>query len=107
MPGILFLSSLPSWRRTTSSRRGAFFLRVVRELGFHYIVVERALLVSRINAVARKPCAQWSQPGAVSQPMSRSALFRVLSDIGTPSSLDVQQIADQRRAISAFGVGFA
>jgi hypothetical protein len=33
MPGILFLSSLPSWRRTTSSRRGAFFLRVVRELG--------------------------------------------------------------------------
>ena len=37
----------------------------------------------------------------------RSALFSVLSDIGTPSSLDVQQIADQRRAISAFGVGLA
>ena len=38
---------------------------------------------------------------------ARSALFSVLSDIGTPSSLDVQQIADQRRAISAFGVGLA
>lgn len=37
----------------------------------------------------------------------RSALFSVLSDIGTPSSLDVQQIADQCRAISAFGVGLA
>jgi hypothetical protein len=39
--------------------------------------------------------------------MIRSALFSVLSDIGTPSSLDVQQIADQRRSISAFGVGLA
>jgi hypothetical protein len=37
----------------------------------------------------------------------RSVLFSVLSDIGTPSSLDVQQIADQRRAISAFGVGLS
>jgi len=107
MPGILFLSSLPSWRRTTSSRRGAFFLRFVGELGFHYIVVERACSLSKVDAVERKPCAQSSPPGAVSQPMSRSALFSVLTDIGTPSSLDVQQIADQRRAISAFGVGFA
>jgi hypothetical protein len=39
--------------------------------------------------------------------MIRSALFSVLSDIGTPSSLAVQQIADQRRAISALGVGLA
>ena len=37
----------------------------------------------------------------------RSVLFSVLSDIGTPWSLDVQQIADQRRAISAFGVGLS
>jgi hypothetical protein len=37
--------------------------------------------------------------------MIRSALFSVLTDIGTPSLLDCQQIADQRRAISAFGVG--
>jgi hypothetical protein len=37
----------------------------------------------------------------------RSALFSVLSDNGTPSSLDVQQIADQRRAIGTFGAGFA
>jgi hypothetical protein len=37
----------------------------------------------------------------------RSALFSGLTDIGTPSSLDVQQIADQRRAIRAFGVGLA
>ena len=37
----------------------------------------------------------------------RRALFGVLTDIGTPSSLDVHRIADQRRAISAFGVGLA
>jgi hypothetical protein len=34
----------------------------------------------------------------------RSAVFGVLSGIGTPSSLDVQQIVDHRRAISAFAV---
>jgi hypothetical protein len=45
--------------------------------------------------------------GAVSQPMSAARRFGVLSDIGTPSSLDAQQIADQRRTISAFGVGLA
>ena len=45
--------------------------------------------------------------GAVSQPMSAAPRFGVLSDIGTPSSLDAQQIADQRRTISAFGVGLA
>jgi len=84
-----------------------FFLRFVGELGFHYIVVERAYSLSKVDAVERKPCAQSSPPGAVSQPMSRSALFSVLSDIGTPFSLDVQHIADQRRAIGAFGVGFA
>jgi hypothetical protein len=73
MPRILFLSPLPSWRRTTSSRRRRFFLRVLGELGFHYIAVERALLVDRVDAVERNPCAQWSQPGPVSQPMIRSA----------------------------------
>jgi hypothetical protein len=36
--------------------------------------------------------------------MIRSALFSVLSDIGTPSSLNVQQIADQRHA-TRFCVG--
>jgi hypothetical protein len=39
--------------------------------------------------------------------MIPSALFSVLSDIGTLISLDVQQIAEQRRAIGAFGAGFA
>jgi hypothetical protein len=39
--------------------------------------------------------------------MIPSALFSALSDIGTPFSLDVQQIADQRRAIGAFGADFA
>jgi hypothetical protein len=47
MPRILFLSPLPSWRRTTSPRRQRFFLRVVGELGFHYIGVERALLIEQ------------------------------------------------------------
>jgi len=63
--------------------------------------------LSKVDAVERKPCAQWSPPGPVSQPMIRSALLSVLTDIGTPSSLDVQQIADQRRAIGAFGVDLA
>jgi hypothetical protein len=39
--------------------------------------------------------------------MIPTALFSVLSDIDTPFSLAVQQIADQRRAIGAFGAGFA
>src|ERR1700733_13109344 len=39
--------------------------------------------------------------------MIRSASLSVLTDIGTPSSLDVQQIAEWRRPISAFGVGVA
>jgi hypothetical protein len=98
---------LPSWRRTTSSRHRRFFLSVVGELGFHYIAVERALLVEqgrrgRVEAVRAVVAA-----GASIAAHVRSALFSVLSDIGTPSSLDVQQIADQRRAIRAFGVGLA
>ena len=44
----MFLSPLPSWRgSTTSSRRRRFFLRVVGELGFHYIAIERAFLVEQ------------------------------------------------------------
>jgi hypothetical protein len=42
-----------------------FFLRFVGELGFHYIVVERAYSLSKIDAVERKPCAQSSPPGAI------------------------------------------
>ena len=63
---ILLLTPSPSWRRATSLRRRRFFLRVVGELAFHYIVVECALLVDQVNAVERKPCAQWSPPGPVS-----------------------------------------
>ena len=44
MPGMFLLSHLPRWCRTTTLRYGAFLLRVVGELGFHYIVVERALI---------------------------------------------------------------
>jgi hypothetical protein len=71
------------------------------------MVIEGAILVEQGPRGECKPCAQWSSSGPLSQPMIRSALFSVLTDIGTPSSLDVQQIADQRRAISAFGVGLA
>jgi hypothetical protein len=39
--------------------------------------------------------------------MISCALFSVLPDIGTPTSLEVHWIEDQRRAIGAFGVGFA
>jgi hypothetical protein len=35
----LVLVPLPSWRRTTSSRRQRFFLRVVGELSFRFIAV--------------------------------------------------------------------
>jgi hypothetical protein len=45
--------------------------------------------------------------GASIAAIVRSALFSVLSDIDAPSSLDPQQIADQRRAICVFGVGLA
>ena len=74
------------------------------ELGFHYIAVERALLVEqgrrgRAEAVRAVVAAR-----ARIVPMIRNASFSVLSDIGTPSSLNVQQIADQRHAIS-FCVG--
>jgi hypothetical protein len=60
------------------------------ELGFHYMAVERALLVeqgrrSRAEAVRAVVAAR-----PVSQPIIRSALFSVLSDVGPPSSLDVQ-----------------
>jgi len=41
------------------------FLSVVGELGFHYIALERALLVERLDAVERKPRAQWSPPAQV------------------------------------------
>jgi hypothetical protein len=76
----------------------------VGELGFHYIVVELAYSLSKVDAVERKPCGALVAAKGLSQPMIPSALFSVLSDIGTPFSLDVQQIADQRRAI---GAGFA
>ena len=46
-------------------RAAAFFLRFVGELGFHYIVVERAYSLSKVDAVERKPCAQSSPPGAI------------------------------------------
>lgn len=47
--------------------------------------------------VERKPCAQWSPPRPGRSPSSAAPC--------APSSLDVQLIADQRSAISAFGVG--
>jgi hypothetical protein len=37
------------------------FLSVVGEF-FHYIALERALLVERLDAVEQKPRAQWSPP---------------------------------------------
>ncbi len=77
------------------------------ELGFHYIAVERALLVEQGRRGRTEAVRAVVAAGASIAAHVRSALFSALSDIGTPSSLDVQQIADQRRAISAFGVGLA
>jgi hypothetical protein len=69
---------------TTSSRRRRSFLRVVSELDFHYIAVERAFLVEqgrrgRAEAVRAVVAAE----ATVSQPKNCSGLFSVLSDIGT------------------------
>jgi hypothetical protein len=85
----LFLSLLPSWRRPFAE---AFFLRVVGELGFQYIAVERALLVEQ---------GRRGRAGRAVVAIGASI------DIGMPSSLSVQQIADQRRAICAFSVDLA
>jgi len=56
----------------------------------------------RVDALERKPCAVVA--AQYRSPIIRSAFQRVVG-FGPPSSFDVQQIADQRRAISAFGVG--
>src|SRR5258707_6186969 len=107
MPRILFLSPLPSWHRTTSSRRRRLFSPRRGRVGLPLHRRRSALFVEkgrrgRAEAVRAVVAARASIVTHV-----RSALFSVLSDIGTPSSLDVQQIADERRAISAFGVGLA
>ena len=81
--------------RQHSYRCPGFFLSVVGELGFHYNAVERAVLVERGPRGRVEAVHAVVAVGAVSQPMS-TAPRSVLSDIGTPSSLDVQQIADQR-----------
>jgi hypothetical protein len=82
----------------------ALFVRVIGELDFYRIAVERALLVEQ----GRRGRAEAVRAQRHRQCQYRSApCSSVLSDIGTLSSLDVVQIADQRRAISAFGVGLA
>jgi hypothetical protein len=68
----------------------ALFFRVVGELGFRYIALDAPSLLSKVDAVERKPCAQWSPPAAGITAQVRSALFSELSDIGTTSSLDVE-----------------
>jgi hypothetical protein len=95
-------------RRPPPRAAGAFFLRVVGEFGFHYIAVEilpsnAPSSLGRVDAAVRAVVAA----GPVSHPIIRSALSGVLTDIGRPSSLDLHQIAAQRRAICAFGVGLA
>src|SRR5216684_6287437 len=102
MPRILFLSPLPSWHRTTSSRRRRLFSPRRGRVGLPLHRRRSALFVEkgrrgRAEAVRTVVAARASIVTHI-----RSALFSVLSDNGTPSSLDVQQIADQRRAIRRF-----
>lgn len=81
---------LPRRRRTTSSRHQRYFLSVVGELGFHYIAVERALLVEQWatrSSGSRAPNGRRRGSIAV---RARSPAFCVLLDIGRPSSLEVQ-----------------
>jgi hypothetical protein len=68
------------------------------------MAVERVLLVEKGRRVRAEAVRGGRRPA--SQPTIRSAFQRVV-DFGPPSSFDVQQIADKRRAISAFGVGLA
>jgi hypothetical protein len=82
---------------------GALILRVVGGFGFHHIAVDRALLIE----LGRRGRAEAVRAGGRRRCQYRSApCSSVSSDIGTPSSLEVQ-IADQRHAISAFGVALA
>jgi hypothetical protein len=101
MPGLVLVALAKLARHHLVAPR-RFFLRFVGELGFHYIVVERAYSLSKVDAVERKPCAQSPPPG-LSQPMIPSALFSVLSDVGTPFSLAQADrgSASRDRALSA------
>jgi hypothetical protein len=97
MPGLVLiaLAKLAPLHLVAPRR---FFLRFVRELGFHYIVVERAYSLSKVDAVERKPCAQSSPPGAIAAPAPCSACCRTLAR----HFHWLKQIADQRRAIRHF-----
>ena len=81
--GAFFSVSWASWASTTSPSNAPSSL-------------------SRVDAVERKPCAQWSPPGPVSQPMSAA-----------PCSVCCRTLARHRHwtpsrsRISAFGVGLA
>ena len=71
-----------------------------------------APLVVERDRRGRAEGAQWSPSVPESQSMIRSGFLsssfsKCLSNIGTTSALDIQQIADQRHAISAFCVGLA
>ena len=82
MPRGLFLSPCQA---SAPPRRaaGAFFLRVVGELDFHYIAVERALLVEQGRRGRGEAVRAVVAAGPVSQPKNCGGLFSVLSDIGT------------------------
>src|SRR5215831_13999187 len=100
MPRTLFLSPLPGWRRTTSS---LFFLGVVGGLGFHYIAVERALLVaqgrrSRAEAVGAVVAARASIVAHDPQRLVQCVVGHWHAIVIDPSS---------RSRISPFSVGLA
>ena len=86
MPRVLFLSPLSSWRRHLVGAPALFSPCSARVRLPTHCCRTRPPLRS-VAAVERKPCAQWSPPGPVSQSMSRSAL----SDIGAPPSSGVQR----------------
>jgi hypothetical protein len=78
------------------------FFRVVSELDFHYIAVERAFLVVQGRRGRAAVRAVAAAGGLVSQPKICSGLFSVLSDIG---AIVIGGLAD--RIVGANGWGEA
>jgi hypothetical protein len=102
MPQILFLSPLPSWRRTTSSRRPALFPSR-RRIGFHHIAVERALLVEQGRRGRAEAVRAVVAAGASIAVHSAQRLVQCV--VGHWPAIG--NWTSSRSRISAFGVGLA
>jgi len=72
-----------------------FFVRFMGKLSFTTSPSNAPSSLSKVEALERKPCAQWSPPGRCRNPYRRALVDRV-SDIGTSSSWE-NKIAPRRQ----------